>query len=174
MDGIGRRIAVVGNSGSGKTTLADQLARRLGLVHIELDELMHNPGWVPTPPDEFLAKVRARLETAPEGWVSDGNYRSALGEEVLVRAETVVWLDLPLRVTWPRLWWRTLTRMVTREELYNENRERFRALLSIDHPLWWTLRMSGGRTQQYEEWSDQRWIRLRSRSEVTAFLAEVT
>jgi AAA domain len=37
------KIAVVGTSGSGKTTVARELARRLGVPHVELDALYHGP-----------------------------------------------------------------------------------------------------------------------------------
>lgn len=170
---VARRIAVVGNSGSGKTTLAAQLAAALSVPHVELDALMHNAGWTPTPPGEFLERVRSALAATPGGWVTDGNYRSALGVEILERADLVVWLDLPLRVSWPRLWWRTLSRMVTREELYNGNREQVRNLLSIEHPLWWTLRTRRERSATYESWADERWVRLRSAREVAAWLGSV-
>lgn len=41
---VPRRIVVKGSSGSGKSTVADELARRLGVPHIELDALHHGPG----------------------------------------------------------------------------------------------------------------------------------
>jgi adenylate kinase family enzyme len=41
------RIQVVGTSGSGKTTLAKDLAKRLGIQHLELDSLHHQAGWTP-------------------------------------------------------------------------------------------------------------------------------
>ena len=46
---------------------------------------------------------------------------------MLESADTVVWLDLPLRVCMRRLWGRTLPRIRNREELWNGNRESWRA-----------------------------------------------
>ncbi len=38
------RVAVVGCSGSGKTTVVRRVVDRLGLEHVELDALAHQPG----------------------------------------------------------------------------------------------------------------------------------
>src|SRR4051794_8464264 len=89
-----RRIAIVGCSGSGKTTLAQRMSQQLGLPHVELDSIYHQPGWVPLAPDEFRSRVDARLDDAT-GWIVDGNYNSAVGEWLQSRADVIVWLDLP-------------------------------------------------------------------------------
>jgi adenylate kinase family enzyme len=111
---------VVGNSGSGKSTLARKLAATLGVPHLELDSVFHQPGWEPLPPDEFKQAVAARA--AEDGWVIDGNY-SAVRPVVWARADTVVWLDLPRRTVMRQLTWRTVRRALTRQELWNGNRE---------------------------------------------------
>jgi adenylate kinase family enzyme len=61
---------------------------------------------------------------------------------ILERADLVVWLDLPTSVTMWRLLRRTITRRVTREELWNGNREGplWRALIDRDHVLRWGWR----------------------------------
>ena len=111
---------MVGNSGSGKTTVARELAARLGAEHIELDALFHQPGWQELNRDTFRAVVAERAEG--ERWVMCGNYSSAL-DVVWARADTVVWLDLPRRVVMRRVVGRTVRRSLTREELWNGNRE---------------------------------------------------
>jgi adenylate kinase family enzyme len=120
-----QRIAVVSTaSGCGKTTLGRALAEKLDAPFVELDAFVHGPGWVETPDDALRAKVAPLLEA--ERWVVDGNYRQKLGDLVLRRADLVVWLDLPARLWLPRLAWRTLRRAVTREVLWNGNRESLR------------------------------------------------
>ncbi len=122
-----RRVSVVGNSGSGKSTLATSLAVVLGVPHLELDGVFHQPGWVPLPEDEFRRAVAAAV--AGDGWVTDGNY-SAVRPMVWARADTVVWLDLPRRTVMRQVVWRTLRRAVTRQELWNGNREPLRNFLT--------------------------------------------
>jgi adenylate kinase family enzyme len=124
---IVRRVSVVGNSGSGKSTVARELALVLGGPHLELDGVFHQPGWVPLPEDEFRGVVAAAA--AGDRWVMDGNY-SAVRPLVWARADTVVWLDLPRRTVMRQVVWRTLRRAVTRQELWNGNRESLRNFLT--------------------------------------------
>ena len=119
---IVRRVSVVGTSGSGKSTLARKLAEILGVPHLELDAVYHQPGWAPLPADEFRRIVAARAATG--GWVIDGNY-GTVRDLVWARADTVVWLDLPKRTVMRQVVWRTLRRAALRRELWNGNRERW-------------------------------------------------
>lgn len=121
-----RRISVVGNSGSGKTTLSRALAAALGVPHLELDSIFHQPGWQPLDPTIFVERV-TEFTDGP-GWVVDGNY-SAVRDVVWSRADTVIWLDLPRRRVMRQVIWRTLRRMVTKAELWNGNREQWRNLI---------------------------------------------
>ena len=111
---------MVGNSGSGKSTLARELAASLGVPHLELDSVYHQPGWEPLPEDEFRRLVTAK--TKEDAWVIDGNY-SAVRQIVWARADTVVWLDLPRWTVMRQVTWRTVRRAVTQQELWNGNRE---------------------------------------------------
>jgi adenylate kinase family enzyme len=124
-----RRISVVGNSGSGKTTLAAAVADALGVPHLELDSVFHQPGWEPLDKDVFRARVAEFA--AADGWVIDGNYSSAQ-DLVWQRADTVLWIDLSRRTVMRQLVGRTLRRMWIREELWNGNTESWRLLLSLD------------------------------------------
>ncbi|WP_230483587.1 topology modulation protein [Sphingomonas sp. Leaf21] len=99
------RIMVMGPPGSGKSTLARQLGERLGLPVHHADALFHGPGWVARPRDDFIADMTALAAGAD--WVIDGNYSSAhYGSAItdrLARADRIILLDLPRRVTIPRI-----------------------------------------------------------------------
>jgi adenylate kinase family enzyme len=139
--GVSRRIAVKGASGCGKTTFAAELARRLGVPHIELDGLHHGPDWSEPTVEEFRARVQQAMDADPGGWVIDGNYERKLDSLVTDAADTLVWLDLPLAVLLRRLLWRTSHRIHDRVELWSGNRESWRtALWGRDALFPWTIR----------------------------------
>jgi len=168
---VANRIAVVGGSGSGKSTVARRLAELHDLRYVELDALHWGPNWTPCPADEFRARVAEAIDC--EAWVVDGNYTSWLGDLVLDRAELIVWLDLPLRVTFPRLWSRTRGRMREQTELWGGNRENWRnVLFSRDSLFLYTLRKHPGSRRRYEQrLARYEIVRLRSSGDVEAWLA---
>jgi cytidylate kinase len=55
-----RRVSVIGNSGAGKSTVARHLAAVLGVPHLELDAVFHQPGWRPLPDEEFRRITTAK------------------------------------------------------------------------------------------------------------------
>lgn len=124
-----RRVSVVGCSGSGKSHLARRIAARLDAPHLELNSVYHQADWTPLPEAEFLAHVHEF--TAGDTWVTDGNY-SEVTPAIWARADTVVWLDLPRATVMRQVTVRTLRRVVTREQLWNGNRERFGNLVNRD------------------------------------------
>src|SRR5919197_4907590 len=135
------RINVKGASGSGKTTFAAELARRLGVPHVELDALHHGPNWSAPSAEALRARVRAVMDAAPHGWVIDGNYERKLGSLVTDAGDTVIWLDLPLRTVLRRLWRRTAHRIRDDVALWSGNRETWRsALWGRDSLFAWTVR----------------------------------
>jgi adenylate kinase family enzyme len=138
---VGKRIVVKGASGAGKTTFAAELARRLGVSHIELDGLHHGPNWSEPSADEFRARIRTVMDANPNGWVIDGNYERKLGGLVTDAADNLVWLDPPLWTLLRRLWRRTFERIRNDVELWNGNRESWRTALWGRESLFvWTLR----------------------------------
>ena len=171
-----RRINVTGTSCSGKTTLARELARRLGVPHVEFDALFWGPDWTPVPPETF--RHRLTLALAADAWVSDGGYESSR-DITWSRVDTVVWLDYPMRTVLARWARRTVRRIRTQEEFWpgTGNRESLRNALRRDGLLWWILSTHRGRRrrmlQRMRDRTDLRWIRLRSPKETTAWLATV-
>jgi hypothetical protein len=169
-----RRIAVVSTaSGCGKTTLGRALANKLGCPFMELDSLVHGPGWVAATDEALRAKVAPLVAT--ESWVVDGNYRNKLGDLVLARAELVVWLDLPIHVWLPRLVRRTVSRAVRREVLWNGNRESLRgAVGGRDSLIGYALRTHRGRRAAWPRvLAPYPHVRLTSCGEVERFLAGI-
>jgi adenylate kinase family enzyme len=171
-----RRVSVVGVSGSGKSTFGRRLAERIGAPYVELDALHHGPGWTEATAEELRARVGPLVEG--ERWVIDGNYQRKLGDLVVARADTVVWLDLPVRVWFPRLARRTFGRALTRQELWNGNREQLRFLVTERPNIFgWAWRSHRRNRRELEPWvaahPNARLVRLRSPREVERFLADV-
>ena len=118
-----RRIVVFGTTGSGKSWLAERLAAERGLHLVELDGLFWGPEWQPAPLDLFCHRVDC--ETRDGGWVAVGIY-GQVRDIAWQRADTLVWLDLPLPLVMWRLLTRTIRRIATREDLWGTgNRETF-------------------------------------------------
>jgi adenylate kinase family enzyme len=109
---------------------------------VELDALAWGPNWTLVPEDLF--KTRVAKAVAGDTWVIDGNY-SGRGARDLVwpRADTVIWLDPPLRVIFARLLERGVRRIRSGEELWpgTGNRETVRnQFFSRDTLFWWALK----------------------------------
>jgi adenylate kinase family enzyme len=174
---IVRRVSVVGTSGSGKSRLTRELAAILGVPHLELDAVHHQPGWEPLPTDEFRRIVAARA--AADGWVIDGNY-GRVRDLIWARADTVVWLDLPKRTVMRQVVWRTLRRVALRRELWNGNRERWRNFFTWNPEqsvISWAWHKHAPDRARYAAAAASpasahlRFVRLTSRRDVARFLA---
>ena len=102
------RILILGPCGAGKS----ELARRLGRIHplpvIHLDQHFWRPGWREPDRDEWHEQVERLI--AEEQWIMDGNYGGTLARR-LQRAQLVVHLDLPRRIFFPRVVWRSLSQL---------------------------------------------------------------
>jgi len=173
-----RRVNVRGSSGSGKTTTSQRLAGLLEVPFIELDALHHGPNWSEPTAEVFRTRVEAAMAEAPDGWVIDGGYHSKLEDLVLERADTLVWLDLPLRVSLRRLWRRTWRRIIRREELWAGNRESIRTAFLIKDSLFaWTIRRHRPARRALAEriagHPHLRVVHLRSAMDVERFLESV-
>lgn len=171
------RIAVVGVTSSGKTTLARSLARLLGSTCLELDAIYWQPGWTPPEPELFREQVTAAL--AGDRWVVDGSYRN-VREIIWTRAQMVVWLDYSLPLVFSRLLRRTLGRLLTREPLFNGNRESWRMhFLSRRSLFLWLLQTHGRYRREYRQdfaqsqYAQLRIVRLPSPKATRRWLAHI-
>jgi adenylate kinase family enzyme len=165
------RIAVAGVTGVGKTTLSQRISERTGIPHTELDGLYHGANWMPR--EEFVADVTALV--ARDSWVTEWGYSTAR-PLIAARADLLVWLDLPWRISFGRVLRRTLRRRRDREVLWNGN---------IEGPLWhfftdpehivrWSIRtrrkMPPMIARVREAHPDLDIVRLRTPDEVDAWL----
>jgi adenylate kinase family enzyme len=127
-----RRILVVGISGAGKSRFARAVAARRSLPYHEMDALALGPNW--STPVDFEATID-RITQEP-AWVFDSYGYAAVRDLLWSRADTVLWLDYPRRITWPRMLRRSVHRTITQAEIFNGNRETLRSWFSADHPVW--------------------------------------
>ncbi len=89
-----KRVAVFGNAGAGKSTLARRLAELTGLpLHI-IDKMQFRLGGDAIPHENYL-KAHADLLSKDE-WIIDGYGTTATAWERFARADTLVYVDLPL------------------------------------------------------------------------------
>jgi hypothetical protein len=135
-----RRVLVAGITGVGKSTLARRVAAILDLPYTEIDALYHGPHW--TPRASFLADVD--VLAAGDGWVTEWQYASAR-ERLTARADTIIWLDLPLPVSLRRLVVRTVRRRIRHTPLWAGNIEApwWHLFTGQDHVLVWAVRSRG-------------------------------
>ncbi len=101
-----RRVLIIGPCGSGKSTLARELAPRMGLPLVHMDQLGWQAGWVETEKAELGARLAEVV--AQDEWLIEGNYGSTLAPR-LERADTVIYLDFPIRLCLKRLIKRIVT-----------------------------------------------------------------
>ncbi len=96
-----KRILILGPAGSGKSTLAERIGRILKIPVITLDRYFWNPNWEGTPKDEWKEKVKKL--TMEEKWVMDGNYTSANLTLRVRRADSIILIDFPRRISYLRV-----------------------------------------------------------------------
>jgi adenylate kinase family enzyme len=100
-----RRVMIVGGPGSGKSTLARDLGARSGLPVFHIDLIHWQAGWVERSKAE---KDRPHRDVhRQDAWIFEGGHSRTYAERV-ARADTFIWLDVPVAL---RLW-RVLRRSV--------------------------------------------------------------
>ncbi|NQX28383.1 AAA family ATPase [Microbacteriaceae bacterium VKM Ac-2854] len=166
------RVAIAGPPGVGKTTLALRVAERIQAPAVELDELFHGPNW--SIREQFDAEVDAF--TREPRWVTEWQFDTAK-PVIAARADTLLWLDLPLRVALTRLIRRSIRRRGGREQLWAGNTEPplWTALVDRNHLIPWSLRVRRALRAEVPAAarSGLRIVRLRSQAEVDAWVARL-
>lgn len=172
-----KRINIVGTSASGKTTFSRQLANKLNLAYIELDDLFWQDDWEASSDAVFFDKIQKQIEHAKVGYVIDGNYtrtQNIKWQEV----DVVIWLDLPFHVNLFRSVKRALHRLLTQKQLWenSNNKENLRLFLSRDSIVLWMIKTHAKNRKKYfammndPQYSHIRFVRLRSRKQTKQFL----
>ncbi len=168
-----KRVAVFGNTGGGKSTLAKRLAERTQLPLYVLDMIQYRAGGGEVPREEFL-KAHADLLRQDE-WIIDGFGGVASAWERFAKADTLVYIDLPL-VT--HHWWvtrRLIKGHFVTPEGWPPNSPLWRSTLNSYKVIW---RCHRGLTPRYRQLvadaaASKQVHHLKSPAEMTAFLKAI-
>ena len=168
-----KRVAVFGNTGGGKSTLARRLAELTRLPLYPLDLIQFRTGGNKVPHDEYLT-AHADLLRRDE-WIIDGYGCVTSSWERFARADTLVYLDLPL--VWHH--WRVTKRLIkapfVAPEGWPENSPIWSSTLNSYKVIWLCHR---GLTPRYRQLvvdmaASKRVHHLKSPADMQAFLQAV-
>lgn len=163
-----KKVVVIGSGGSGKSTFSRQLGEVTGLPVVHLDKLYWHAGWVKTPAPVWQSIVQREL--AKTKWIMDGNFGGTRAMR-LAACDTVIFLDLPRWLCMYRIVKRTIKyHKGTRPDMAEGCEERF----DPEFLLWVCNYPHSGRRrviQELDGLADKEIITLKSRTEVTDFLA---
>jgi len=95
-----KRVMVVGGPGSGKSTLAVKLGEITGLPVFHMDKIHYKSGWKMRSRDEKF-RLATEIE-AQKSWIFEGGLSATYANRA-ARADTVIWLDLPLPLRLARI-----------------------------------------------------------------------
>jgi adenylate kinase family enzyme len=168
-----KRIAVFGNGGAGKSTLARRLAELTGLPLYHLDQIQYVKGGGKLPHDEYL---RAHADLVKrDAWIIDGYGCTASSWERFAAADTLVYVDLPLFISYLRVTKRFVKSLLGDPEGYPEDSPMWRSTLQAYRIIPLCERHLAPKYRQLaaESAASKRVHHLKSPGAVRAFLAEV-
>ncbi|MDY8107905.1 hypothetical protein U0C82_01915 [Fulvimarina sp. 2208YS6-2-32] len=134
-----------------------------------MDQLFFEPGWKPTPKPELAKRVAAAI--SEDGGVFDGNNSGTL-QMRLEKAHSLIWLDLPLWITFPRIIRRLVRNYGTvRPDMADGCPERF----DMEFLRWaWTFPQHSRPRQEIEfEAFGKMKYRLASKRDISRFLRRI-
>jgi adenylate kinase family enzyme len=144
-----------------------------------MDALYWEENWKETSDAIFTERVSHVVREAGQAWVIDGNYRLSRAM-VWPIAHTVVWLDYPLWLIYWRLFRRSLKRIISREILWNNNRESvYSQFFAKDSLFVWAKHTYKRRQATYSkiiannEYTHLQFFHFRHPRETDAFLKQV-
>ncbi|MQC27022.1 MAG: adenylate kinase [Chloroflexi bacterium] len=171
-----KRILVVGTSGAGKTTTAGRIAAHLRIPHTELDAIHWQANWQMLELNEFRRRIQEVV--VGDAWVIDGNY-SKVRDLILARADSILYLDLPMWQCVVRLMKRTLRRGFSRQELWASNRESLvTSFFSTDSVIYYAIRTHRRNQEQFRRIEEDpayapiKFVRLRSQAEIDGWIGQ--
>lgn len=165
-----KRVAVFGNTGGGKSTLAKRLADLTRLPLYPLDMIQFRAGGGEVPHQEYL-KAHADLLRQDE-WIIDGFGSVASAWERFSKADTLVYIDLPLAT---HHWWvtkRLIKGLFAAPEGWPENSPMWRSTINSYKVIWRCHRRLTPRYRQLvaDVAASKRVHHLTSPAAITAFL----
>jgi adenylate kinase family enzyme len=168
-----KRVAVFGNAGAGKSTLAKRLAAITRLPLYPLDLIQFKPDGGEVPQEEYL-KLHADLLRKDE-WIIDGFGSAASAWDRFSRADTLVYIDLPL-IT--HHWWvtkRFIKGLFVNPEGWPEHSPMWSSTINTYKVLWLCHRRLTPKYRQLvvDAAVSKRVHHIRSPAAIKAFLAKV-
>jgi adenylate kinase family enzyme len=165
-----KRVAVFGNAGGGKSTIARRLANLTRLPLYPLDMIQFRAGGGEVPREEYL-KAHADL-LRQEEWIIDGFGCVASAWERFSKADTLVYVDLPLVTHHWFVTKRLIEGLFVTPEGWPENSPMWRSTMNSYKVLWLCHRHLTPKYRQLvvDEAASKRVHHLKSPVEMRSFL----
>ena len=165
-----KRVAVFGNAGGGKSTLARRLAELTHLPLHPLDLIQYRVGGAKVPHDEYLTAHAELLQR--DAWIIDGYGCRKSAWERFARADTLVYIDLPLFTHYRWATKRLFQGLFVTPEGWPEGSPILSSTLSCYRTIWLCHRHLTPRYRELvsEARADKSAHHLRSAADMTAFL----